>query len=101
MGTYRGKGKTDAKDAFASAGQARMRRDLGLFRPSDEVAVDLRMLITRRTNLVFDRIRQINPLRAQLLEIFPALERMLELTNKRPECCCRATRPRQRSAAAA
>ncbi|SPE99417.1 Transposase [Streptomyces sp. MA5143a] len=83
-GTYRGEGKTDAKDAFVIADQARMRRDLGLLRPGDEIAVDLRTLTTRRTDLVCDRTRQINRLRSQLLEIFPALERVLDLTNKGP-----------------
>ncbi|MGW0086566.1 IS110 family transposase [Streptomyces sp. NPDC003393] len=82
--TYRGEGKTDAKDAFVIADQARIRRDLGLLRPGDEIAVDLRILTTRRLDLVFDRTRQINRLRAQLLEIFPALERSLDLTNKGP-----------------
>ncbi len=81
---YRGEGKTDAKDAFVIADQARMRRDLGLLRPGDEVAVDLRTLTARRTDLVCDRTRRINRLRAQLLEIFPALERVLDLTNKGP-----------------
>ncbi|MBT2410981.1 IS110 family transposase [Streptomyces sp. ISL-12] len=81
--TYKGgEGKTDAKDAFVIADQARMRKDLGLLRPGDEIAVDLRTLTTRRLDVVFDRTRQINRLRAQLQEIFPALERSLELVNK-------------------
>jgi transposase len=80
----RGEGKTDAKDAFVIADQARMRRDLGPLRPGDDIAVDLRTLTTRRADLVADRTRQINRLRAQLLEIFPALERALDLTNKGP-----------------
>lgn len=83
-GAYRGEGKTDAKDAFVIADQARMRRDLGLLRPGDEIAVDVRTLTVRRTDVVADRTRQINRLRAQLLEICPALERVLELTNKGP-----------------
>jgi transposase len=80
----RGEGKTDAKDAFVIADQARMRRDLGPLRPGDDIAVDLRTLTTRRADLVADRTRQINRLRAQLLEVFPALERALDLTNKGP-----------------
>ncbi|MFE5773303.1 IS110 family transposase [Streptomyces sp. NPDC056485] len=83
-GTYRGEGKTDAKDAFVIADQARMRKDLGRLRPGDEIAVDLRTLTIRRTDVVCDRTRQINRLRAQLVEICPALERVLELTNKGP-----------------
>ncbi|MFJ2270155.1 IS110 family transposase [Streptomyces sp. NPDC087849] len=82
--TYRGQGKTDEKDAFVIADQARMRKDLGLLRPGDEIAVDLRTLTARRTDLVNDRTRQINRLRAQLLEIFPALERALNLSKKGP-----------------
>ncbi|MFJ8391160.1 IS110 family transposase [Streptomyces sp. NPDC094438] len=81
---YRGQGKTDAKDAFVIADQARMRKDLGALRPGDEIAVDLKILVRRRTDLVNDRTRQINRLREQLLQICPALERALSLTNKGP-----------------
>lgn len=81
---YRGQGKTDAKDAFVIADQARMRKDLGTLRPGDEMAVDLKILVRRRTGLVNDRTRHINRLREQLLEICPALERAPSLTNKGP-----------------
>ncbi|WP_134734619.1 IS110 family transposase, partial [Amycolatopsis nivea] len=53
-------------------------------RPGDEIAVDVRTLTTRRADVVADRTRQINRLHAQLLEIFPALERALDLTNQGP-----------------
>ncbi|WP_052865278.1 IS110 family RNA-guided transposase [Streptomyces niger] len=82
--TYRGGGKTDARDAFVIADQARIRRDLSLLRPGDEIAVALRILTARRLDVVRDRTRQINRLRAQLLEFFPALERALDLTNQGP-----------------
>ncbi|CAM5705971.1 Transposase OS=Streptomyces canus OX=58343 GN=AQI96_37065 PE=4 SV=1 [Streptomyces canus] len=81
---YRGMGKTDAKDATVIADQARMRRDLTVLRPDDEHAVDLRVLTNRRTDLVVDRTRRINRLRGQLTEIFPALERILDLGNAGP-----------------
>lgn len=74
-GGYRGDGKTDAKDAAVIADQARMRRDLQPLRPGDDLAVELRILTSRRSDLVADRTRVINRLRAQLLEYFPALER--------------------------
>lgn len=61
-----------------------MRKDLGLLRPGDEIAVDLRTLTARRTDLVNDRTRQSNRIRAQLLEIFPALERALNSSKKDP-----------------
>ncbi|MER7539519.1 IS110 family transposase [Streptomyces sp. NPDC097704] len=77
-GSYRGEGKTDAKDAFVIADQARMRRDLQMMRRGDEIAVDLRILTSRRLDLAADRTRAINRLRAQMLEYFPALERAFE-----------------------
>ena len=42
--TYRGDGKTDAKDARIIADQARMRTDLQPVRIASEIAVDLRLL---------------------------------------------------------
>ncbi len=78
-GTYRGDGKTDAKDAAIIADQARMRRDLQPLRIGDETATELRILTSRRTDLGCDRTRAINRLRAQLLEYFPALERAFDL----------------------
>lgn len=82
--TYKGEGKTGAKDAFVIADEARVRRDHGPLRPGDEIAVDLRTLTTRRLDVVFARTRQISRLRAQLLEALPALERALDLVNKGP-----------------
>ncbi|BBU24310.1 transposase [Mycobacterium xenopi] len=52
---YRGDGKTDAKDAAVIADQARMRRDLQPLRLGDDIAVELRILTARRTDLVADR----------------------------------------------
>ncbi len=75
---YRGDGKTDAKDAAIIADQARMRRDLQPLRAGDEIAVELRILCAARTDLVCDRTRAINRLRAGLLEYFPALERAFD-----------------------
>ncbi|PSK96190.1 transposase IS116/IS110/IS902 family protein [Murinocardiopsis flavida] len=77
-GAYRGDGKTDAKDAFVIADQARMRRDLHPIASFDEIAADLRILTARRTDLACDRTRAINRLRDQLLGYFPALERAFD-----------------------
>lgn len=81
---YRGMGKTDAKDATVIADQARMRRDLTVLQPDDEQAIELRVLTGRRADLNADRTRRINRLRGQLTSIFPALERVLDLTNVGP-----------------
>lgn len=82
-GSYRGDGKTDAKDAAVIADQARMRRDLQPLRTGDDIAVELRILTARRTDLVADRTRAINRLRAQLLEYFPALERAFDYSKSK------------------
>lgn len=81
---YRGEGKTDARDAAVIADQARIRRDLLPLRAADEISVELKLLTARRGDLVHDRTRAINRLRAALTGIFPALERALDLTNAGP-----------------
>ncbi|MEU6325666.1 IS110 family transposase, partial [Streptomyces sp. NPDC047009] len=83
-GGYRGEGKTDARDALVIADQARMRRDLNPLRAADEAMVELKLFTARRTDLVCDRTRAINRLRATLTGVFPALERALDLTNAGP-----------------
>jgi len=83
-GSYRGAGKTDARDALVIADQARMRRDLSVLRGDEELIVELRMLVARRQDLRSDRNRMINRLHGQLLAICPALERALDLTNLGP-----------------
>lgn len=82
--TYRGDGKTDAKDARIIADQARMRTDLQPVRDGDQVSTDLRLLTARRTDLVCDRVRAINRLRATMLEYFPALEAAFDYSKKAP-----------------
>jgi transposase len=82
-GAYRGSGKTDAKDAFVIADQARMRRDLHPIASFDELAADLRILTARRTDLACDRTRAINRLRDQLLGYFPALERAFDYSTSK------------------
>ncbi|MFJ6636905.1 IS110 family transposase [Streptomyces sp. NPDC091376] len=81
---YRGEGKTDAKDAAVIADQVRVRRDLYLLRVGDETVTDLKILTSRRMDLVADRTRVVNRLRAQLTGIFPGLERVLSLLNTGP-----------------
>ncbi|EWM11304.1 IS110 family transposase [Kutzneria sp. 744] len=82
-GSYRGSGRSDAKDAFIIADQARMRRDLHSMTAGDEIAVDLRILTARRYDLAADRTRAINRLRAQILECFPALERAFDYSRSK------------------
>lgn len=81
--TYRGDGKTDAKDARIIADQARMRTDLQPVRRADQVAVNVRLLTSHRLDVVHDRVRAINRLRATLLEYFPALERAFDYSKNK------------------
>jgi transposase len=80
---YKGDGKSDAKDAFVIADQARMRRDLHPLAETSEIAVDLKILTARRMDLSADRTRAINRLRAQILEYFPALERAFDYSTSK------------------
>ncbi|MFE5039025.1 IS110 family transposase [Streptomyces sp. NPDC056683] len=82
--SYRGEGKTDAKDAAVIADQVRVRRDLHPVRAGDDTVTDLKILTGRRMDLVADRTRTVNRLRAQLTGVFPGLERALDLTNTGP-----------------
>jgi hypothetical protein len=61
-----GRWKTDARDPAIITDQARMRRDLQPIRSGDQICTDLRLLISRRIDLVCDRTRASNRLCAVL-----------------------------------
>jgi hypothetical protein len=84
--SYRGEGKTDAKDAAVIAHQTRIRRHLQRLRTGDETVTDLKILTGRRTGLVADGTRTVNRLRAQLTDIFPGLERARPPDASTPAC---------------
>jgi transposase len=75
---YRGEAKTDARDARLIADQARMRKDLGSLRATDELLVELKLLTAHRRDLVADKTRAISRLRDILVSSFPALERAID-----------------------
>jgi Transposase len=76
--SYRGEGKTDARDAHVIADQARMRRDLPRLGPGEDLVAELRLLVAQRADLVGDRTRTLNRLRQHLTGVCPALERVAE-----------------------
>src|SRR4051794_28446964 len=82
--SYRGESKTDAKDAYVIADQARMRSDLGELKPGEEEVAELRILLGRRRDLITDQNRTITRLGETLLSLFPALERALDLNRRGP-----------------
>ncbi len=79
---YRGESKTDARDAYVIADQARMRTDLGELTPSEGELAELQLLLARRRDLITDQTRALTRLREVLLSLFPALERALDLNNR-------------------
>jgi transposase len=82
-GAYRGEAKTDARDAYVIAETARHRRD---FTPLDvpaQLAADLALLTTHRTDLITDRVRTVNRLRDVLTGMFPALERAFDYSARK------------------
>jgi transposase len=79
---YPGESKTDARDAYIIAEQARMRSNLAQIVPGEGDLAEMQLLLTRRRDLVADRTRSINRLRDVLLSLFPALERTLDLNTK-------------------
>lgn len=79
---YPGESKTDARDAYVIAEQARMRSNLARLVPGEDDLAELQLLLARRRDLVADRTRCVNRLRDVLLSLFPALERALDLNAK-------------------
>jgi len=79
---YPGESKTDARDAYLIADQARMRSNLAQLLPGEDDLAELQLLLARRRDLIADRTRSINRLRDVLLSLFPALERALDLNSK-------------------
>jgi transposase len=79
---YPGESKTDARDAYVIADQARMRSNLARLVPGEEDLAELQLLLARRRDLLADRTRCVNRLRDVLLSLFPALERALDLNAK-------------------
>lgn len=85
QGTVAGQAKSDPKDARVIADQLRLRP--GDFRPirlQDDTVAELRLLVSRRGDLVVDQTRRISRIRYLLATIHPSLERTLDLTNQGP-----------------
>jgi len=78
-GALAGETKTDRRDALVIAENARLRRNLARYEPSENTVASLRLLVGHRRDLVADRTRLINRLREVLVGVFPGLERTLDL----------------------
>ena len=76
-----GEAKSDPRDAQTIADQLRLRDDWRVLDRPDELSVDLRLLVSRRRELVVEQTRRLNRLRETLTSLFPGLERAVEVTN--------------------
>ncbi|MFE1988138.1 IS110 family RNA-guided transposase [Streptomyces mirabilis] len=75
---YRGEAKTDARDAYVIAEAARHRRDFATIDVPAQLAADLALLTSHRSDLAAERVRMLNRLRDVLTGMFPALERAFD-----------------------
>lgn len=80
--TYRGESKTDARDAYIIADQARMRRDFSVISADEDVIAELALLVSHRRDLVQSQTRAIARIREALVAVFPGLERVLGFKNQ-------------------
>lgn len=79
--TKGGEAKSDPRDAQAIADQLRLRDDWRVLSEPDELSVDLRLLVSRRRELVVEQTRRLNRLRETLTSLFPGLDRAVDVTN--------------------
>lgn len=82
QGTSGGEHKSDPRDARVIADQVRTRSELRPIKTAAEIDVELRLLISRRRELVIDQTRRIGRLRDLLASIHPGLERIVDPTQK-------------------
>jgi transposase len=82
QGTIGGEHKSDPKDAKVIADQVRMRTDLRVLQHPGVDDVELRLLTSRRSELVTDQTRRASRIRDLLASIHPGLERHIDVTTK-------------------
>jgi transposase len=82
QGTAGGENKSDPRDAAAIAGLVARRRDLRVVKAEAELDAEIRLLVSRRRELVIDQTRRINRLRDLLASIHPGLEAVVDPTQK-------------------
>jgi transposase len=81
-GTSGGEHKSDPRDAAVIADRVRHRRDLRTIEPIGELDAEIRLLVSRRRELVTDQTRRISRLRDLLASIHPVLEHVVDPTTK-------------------
>jgi len=82
QGIRGGERKSDPKDAAVIAELARTRLDLRAVDPQDPLDAEIRLLVSRRRELVTEQTRRAGRLRDLLSGLFPALERRIDPTTR-------------------
>jgi transposase len=82
QGIRGGERKSDPKDAAVIAELARTRSDLRAVDPPDPLDAEIRLLVSRRRELVTEQTRRAGRLRDLLSGLFPALERRIDPTTR-------------------
>lgn len=77
-----GERKSDPKDAAVIAELARTRADLRAVDPPDPLDAEIRLLVSRRRELVTEQTRHVGRLRDLLCGLCPALERRIDPTTR-------------------
>lgn len=84
QGQTGGETKSDPRDARVIAEQVRTRRDLRPVESLTELDLEMRMLVSRRRDLVDEQTRRLGRLHDLLAAVHPGLEQALDLTTKGP-----------------
>lgn len=84
QGTVGGENKSDPRDARTIADQVRTRQDLRPIAPASELDLEIRLLVSRRRDLVEAQTRRLARMHDLLVGIFPGLEACLDLKTKGP-----------------
>ena len=84
QGTVGGKNKSDPRDARTIADQVRTRADLRRIEPATEIDLEIRVLVSRRGDLVQAQTQRLSRMHDLLVGVFPGLEACLDLKTKGP-----------------
>jgi len=84
QGTVGGENKSDPRDARTIAEQVRTRSDLRPIEPATELDREIRLLVSRRSDIVQAQTQRLSRMRDLLVGIFPGLEACLDLKTKGP-----------------
>jgi len=84
QGTVGGENKSDPRDARTIADQVRTRSDLRPIETAAELDLEVRLLVSRRGDIVQAQTQRLSRMRDLLVGVFPGLEACLDLKTKGP-----------------